>query len=118
MGSEADIKNNFNENLKAIEYHKELHEVLKFIRISYELTSSFIYDVVKSRRFEGKKLLEIGSGATVHNIASASAYFPIIVQSEFVEDNREALKDWLNGNSPLDWSEFLSAPARLEDFKR
>ncbi|GFS43635.1 hypothetical protein NPIL_282771 [Nephila pilipes] len=117
MGSEDDMKKNFNENLKAIEYHKELNDNLKRITIYYELTSSFIYDVVKSRRFEGEKLLEIGSGATVHNIASASAYFPIIVQSEFVEDNREALKDWLKGNSPLDWSDFLSMPARLEDFK-
>ncbi|PRD30785.1 UNVERIFIED_CONTAM: Nnmt [Trichonephila clavipes] len=68
-------------------------------------------------RFDGKKLLEIGSGATVHNIASASAYFPIIVQSDFVKDNREALKRWLKEDSPLDWSEFLNIPARLEDFR-
>ncbi|GFT23171.1 hypothetical protein TNCV_1858891 [Trichonephila clavipes] len=68
--------------------------------------------------FKGKKLLEIGSGATVHNIACASAYFPIIVQSDFVKDNREALKRWLKKDSPLDWSEFLNIPARMEDFQK
>ncbi|GFT23180.1 nicotinamide N-methyltransferase [Trichonephila clavipes] len=70
-----------------------------------------------TERFKGKKLLEIGSGATVHNIACASAYFPIIVQSDFVKDNREALKRWLKEDSPLDWSEFLNIPARIEDFQ-
>ncbi|GBM07038.1 hypothetical protein AVEN_82247-1, partial [Araneus ventricosus] len=70
-----------------------------------------------SGRFEGKKLLEVGSGATVHNIASASAYFPIIVQSDFVEDNLENLKLWHKGQSPLDWSAFLDIVASLEDFK-
>ncbi|GBO34974.1 hypothetical protein AVEN_125891-1, partial [Araneus ventricosus] len=68
-------------------------------------------------RFEGKKLLEVGSGATVHSIASASAYFPIIVQSDFVEDNLENLKLWHKGQSPLDWSAFLDIVASLEDFK-
>ncbi|GFR30211.1 hypothetical protein TNCT_670681 [Trichonephila clavata] len=69
------------------------------------------------KRFKGKKLLEIGSGATVHNIACASAYFPIIVQSDFVKDNRETLKRWLKEDSPLDWSEFLNIPAQMEDFQ-
>ncbi|GFT23166.1 nicotinamide N-methyltransferase [Trichonephila clavipes] len=69
------------------------------------------------KRFKGKKLLEIGSGATVHNIACASAYFPVIVQSDFVKDNRETLKRWLKEDSPLDWSEFLNIPARMEDFQ-
>ncbi|GFS69254.1 hypothetical protein NPIL_424341 [Nephila pilipes] len=68
-------------------------------------------------RFQGKKLLEVGSGAIVHNIASASAYFPVIVQSDFVEDNRETLKRWHKKDSPLDWSEFLNIPAKLEDYK-
>ncbi|GBM44499.1 hypothetical protein AVEN_15023-1 [Araneus ventricosus] len=65
-------------------------------------------------RFKGKKSLEIVSGATVHNIASASAYFPIIVQSDFVKDSRKLLKLWLSGDSSLDWTEFLNLPAKLE----
>ncbi|CAL1295645.1 unnamed protein product [Larinioides sclopetarius] len=110
-------KQNFKENLKAIEYHDLLHDLLKTMKIYFEIMAGFIHDVLKSRRFEGKKLLEIGSGATVHNIASASAYFPIIVQSDFVEDNVENLKRWHKGQSPLDWSAFLDIVAGLEDFK-
>ncbi|GFY52480.1 uncharacterized protein TNIN_308681 [Trichonephila inaurata madagascariensis] len=90
MENEADIKKTFIENLKAFGYH-ELHKIFQEIEIYFEITSAFIYDV-KSQRFKSKKLLEIGSGATVHHIACASAYFPIIVQSDFVKDNREALK--------------------------
>ncbi|GIY40364.1 uncharacterized protein CDAR_480041 [Caerostris darwini] len=112
--SENDIKENFNQNLKAIEYHKTLHELLHAKKIYFEKTLSFIHDVVKTRRFEGTKLLEVGSGATVHNIASASVHFPIIVQSDFVEDNLQVLKNWLAGDSPLDWSEFLEIAEKLE----
>ncbi|GBM78725.1 hypothetical protein AVEN_244398-1 [Araneus ventricosus] len=115
--AEEVVKQNFKENLKAIEYHEELHGILRTLHIYFEITASFIYDVLKSRRFEGKKLLEVGSGATVHSIASASAYFPIIVQSDFVEDNLENLKLWHKGQSPLDWSAFLDIVASLEDFK-
>ncbi|GFR30213.1 nicotinamide N-methyltransferase [Trichonephila clavata] len=105
------------DDLKAEEYHKQHHIWLQEVKIYFEITLTFIYDVVKSQRFKGKKLLEIGSGATVHNIVSASAYFPIIVQSDFARDNRETLKRWLKEDSPLDWSEFLNIPARLEDFR-
>ncbi|GFU07049.1 uncharacterized protein NPIL_523421 [Nephila pilipes] len=117
MASEAEIKKNFSENLKAADYHRELHNAFQDQKIYFEIGLSFLYDVLKSRRFQGKKLLEVGSGAIVHNIASASAYFPIIVQSDFVEDNRETLKRWHKKDSPLDWSEFLNIPAKLEDYK-
>ncbi|GFU07046.1 hypothetical protein NPIL_523411 [Nephila pilipes] len=117
MGLEEDTKQYTKESLKAIEYHNEHCKILHCVKIVFEIMLSFIHDVVKSRRFKGEKLLEIGSGATVHNIASASAYFPIIVQSDFVEDNRTALKHWHEAKSPLDWSEFLNIPARMEDYK-
>ncbi|PRD30787.1 UNVERIFIED_CONTAM: Nnmt [Trichonephila clavipes] len=117
MVLEEDTKQHEEENLKAIEYYKEHCKILNSVKIVFEVMLSFIHDVIKSRRFKGEKLLEIGSGATVHNIASASAYFPIILQSDFVEDNREALKQWHKRESPMDWSEFLNITARLEDFK-
>ncbi|CAL1267072.1 unnamed protein product [Larinioides sclopetarius] len=114
MMSEDDIKKNFNLNLKATEYYKLLNCLFRAKRKYFESSLSFIYDVLKSNRFKGNKLLEIGSGATVHNIASASAYFPIIVQSDFVEDNRKFLKMWLSGDLSLDWTDFLNLAAKLE----
>ncbi|GFR30217.1 hypothetical protein TNCT_670711 [Trichonephila clavata] len=117
MALEKDTKQHEKETLKAIEYYKEHCKILNCVKIVFEVMLSFIHDVIKSRRFKGEKLLEIGSGATVHNIASASAYFPIIIQSDFVEDNREALKQWHKRESQLDWSEFLNITARLEDYE-
>ncbi|GFT03731.1 hypothetical protein NPIL_644711 [Nephila pilipes] len=112
-----DLKQYFVKNLTAADYYEEDQKFLDNMKVYFEIVLTFIYDVIKSRRFEGQKLLEIGSGATVHNIASASAYFPIIVQSDFLEDNCKALRDWLQGNTMLDWSKFLDIPARLEKYR-
>ncbi|GIX76052.1 uncharacterized protein CEXT_81501 [Caerostris extrusa] len=113
MASQDDVKKNFQENLKALEYHGEVMRLFNAWKIYYEITCSFISDVLKSR----KKLLEIGSGPTVHNIANASAYFPTIVQSDFVENNVENLKRWHKQLSPLDWTGMLNIAAALEDFR-
>lgn len=43
-------KQNFKENLKAIEYHEEIHVMFRALQIYFEITSSFIYDVLKSRK--------------------------------------------------------------------
>ena len=67
-------------------------------------------------RFKGSKLLEVGSGVTVHSIASASLYFDSIVMSDYVEDNVEELRKWMKDQSPV--KQFLDVQAGLEGYAK
>lgn len=61
------------------------------------------------------RLLELGSGPTVHNVASASGFIPHIVLSEFVEANCEELRRWLKKEPGyLDWTPFIQRVAKAE----
>jgi len=81
----------------------------------YVFNLKSVYDVMKSGRFKGAKMLDIGSGSTVHNIASASAHFPNIILSDLVDENREQLKMWLMGHpNCFDWSYMLDLVAKIE----
>ena len=62
-------------------------------------------------------MLEIGSGATVHGIASASRKYTSIVQSDYVLDNCEELKKWHLGESTLDWTQFLELVLSIDEKK-
>lgn len=111
-----EIRKFYTENMKAKVYYQQLHKNLLTIEDLYVFNLKFLYDVFQSGRFEGTKMFEIGSGPTVHYVASASSQFTSIVQSDFVEDNRELLKRWLRGESDhFDWSQFLDLVARVED---
>jgi len=111
----VEIRNNFNENFKAKDYYKKLHKELLVAEDMFVFNLRFLHDVLESGRFKGSKMLELGSAATVHNIASASAHFPNIIQSDLVEENREQLKKWLRGHTEFfDWSHFLDLVAKIE----
>lgn len=112
--SEEMIKENYAENLKAVSYVSMLADAYKDDVRILRIPLMFIHDVMQSGRFKGSRLLEIGSGAVVHNIASASAFFPNIIMSDYVEDNCEELKSWLNGQSSL--KQFLDFQAELEGY--
>ena len=75
----------------------------------------FIYSFIHfTGKLQGSKLLEIGSGATVHSVASASQHFKNIVMSDYVEDNLEELKKWLSGSSTI--RQFLDVQSGLEGY--
>lgn len=84
------------------------------IFLHINIINELIYFFFITGRFSGSKVLDIGSGATVHNIASASARFSNIVQSDYVLDNVEELRRWHKGNSLLDWSQFLGLVTNIE----
>ncbi|KAG8178326.1 hypothetical protein JTE90_026294 [Oedothorax gibbosus] len=87
------------------------------IRPNFEFMLEFLSDVVESGQFEGTKVLEIGSGATVHGIASASRKYTSIVQSDYVLDNCEELRKWHLGESTLDWTQFLELVLSIDEKK-
>ncbi|XP_054724275.1 nicotinamide N-methyltransferase-like [Uloborus diversus] len=108
MSSEEEIKQNYSDHLKAIHYHKEITDFFHTHKEVFQEAWDLIYDVVSSDKYKGSKLLDIGSGATVHNIAGASIFCPNIVLSDYVEDNCTELRKWLKKESFLDWSEQLN----------
>ncbi|XP_035215692.1 indolethylamine N-methyltransferase-like [Stegodyphus dumicola] len=115
----ADVKESTKEvyqnNFKGEEYNEELKDLLPAAEPIFEFSLAFIQEVIQSKKFEGTKLLEIGSASTIHNIASASSYYTNIVQSEFTECSREALKRWHKGEISLDFA-FLKIVAKLEGY--
>jgi len=111
---EQEMLKNYDRNLKAKQYNEKFNRIFKQIRFNFEFALQFLHEVIKSGRFTGSKVLDIGSGATVHNIASASLKFSQIVQSDYVLDNVEELQRWHQGKSNLDWSQFLNVILDLE----
>ena len=63
----------------------------------------------------GGKLVDIGTGATVHTLITASNKFKDITCTEYTEANRKELKKWLSGaKDAFDWSLFFKFVAILE----
>ena len=63
----------------------------------------------------GGKLVDIGTGATVHTLITASAKFKDITCAEYTEVNRRELKKWLAGEqNAFDWSLFFKFVAIIE----
>lgn len=114
---ENQVKNNYERDLKACEHHREMLRTLSYTKL-YNIAITFLHEVFESGRFSGTKLLDIGSGPTLHNVASASSHFSNIVVSDFVEDNCQELRRWLKGESDLDWSDFFNIVADLEGYNK
>jgi len=114
---EEKIKEDYQENLDPNEIKEFKLEGLKSHKAqnNYDFWFSCLYEFFTTEQFSGDRLLDLGSGPTVHNIATASAYFPNIILSEFVERNCEQLRKWVR-NDPdcIDWTLFLERVARAE----
>ncbi|KFM70321.1 Indolethylamine N-methyltransferase, partial [Stegodyphus mimosarum] len=113
---EENAKEVYRKNFKGDEYNEEVKDLLPSAEPLFEFCLAFIQEVLNSKKFEGTKLLEIGSATTIHNIASASSYYTNIVQSEFTEHSREILKLWHKGEIRLDFSPLLNIIAKLEGY--
>lgn len=82
-----------------------------------EFILNVLHRIYLDKRFQGKRLFEIGCGPTVHRIASASRVFSEIIQCEFSEHNREIVQKWLKKDpSAQDWERFIRIAARQEEF--
>ncbi|GIX92961.1 indolethylamine N-methyltransferase [Caerostris darwini] len=114
---EKKIKEDYLKNLDPQKFKEFKLEGLKADKAenNYDFWFKCLHEFFSSRNYSGERMLEIGSGPTVHNIATASAYFPYIVQSEFVESNCEQIRKWLRKDPDcLDWRAFLQRIAGAE----
>ncbi|GFU61601.1 indolethylamine N-methyltransferase [Nephila pilipes] len=118
--TEKKIKEDYTKNLDPKKFKEFKLEGLKAEKSenNYDFWFKCLHEFFSSKNYTGNRMLELGSGPTVHNVATASAYFSHIVLSEFVESNCEQLRKWLKKDPDmLDWSMFLERVARAEGKK-
>ncbi|KAL5018092.1 hypothetical protein ScPMuIL_003814 [Solemya velum] len=56
-----------------------------------------LHAVFSERRFSGKRLLDLGSGPSIHSVISASSQFDEIYLSDYAPQNLSVLTDWWTG---------------------
>lgn len=92
-------------------------EDLKENWISEEFMAKTLYELFDSGNFKGDKLLDIGSGPTVHRIATLSKHFDEITLSDYSPVLIESLNKWLKEDpEATDWTPWFESVARLEGF--
>uniref|UniRef100_A0A2L2YJD4 Indolethylamine N-methyltransferase n=1 Tax=Parasteatoda tepidariorum TaxID=114398 RepID=A0A2L2YJD4_PARTP len=85
---------------------------------NYDFWFSCLYEFFTTEKIDGERLLDLGSGPTVHNVATASSYFSRIVLSELVENCCEEIRKWLRKDPDcVDWSPMLERVAKIEKRK-
>ncbi|XP_067669179.1 phenylethanolamine N-methyltransferase-like [Haliotis asinina] len=67
----------------------------------------FWHEVFVEGKIEGRRLLDIGTGPSVHSIISASSHCDNIYLTDFVPQNRDALKRWLRGDLQHSFESFF-----------
>uniref|UniRef100_A0AAY5EST0 Phenylethanolamine N-methyltransferase n=1 Tax=Electrophorus electricus TaxID=8005 RepID=A0AAY5EST0_ELEEL len=66
-------------------------------------------------KYKGQRLIEVGSGPTIHSIISACEYFQEIVLSDFADNNRKEIVKWLkNEEGCFDWNPIIQHVCAIE----
>ncbi|KAM4620133.1 nicotinamide N-methyltransferase [Polymixia lowei] len=68
-----------------------------------------------SGKYKGKRLIEVGTGPTIHTLISACEYFEEMVVSDYVDNNRRELEKWLRAEEGcFDWNAHMQFVCELE----
>lgn len=68
-----------------------------------------------SGKYCGQRLIEVGTGPTVHTLISACQHYQEIVVSDFVDSNRREIERWLKAEEGcFDWSGHMQYVCSLE----
>ncbi|KAJ8256670.1 hypothetical protein COCON_G00188220 [Conger conger] len=98
--------------LKFFEVEPSMHGCLPFILRHLNNTFS-------SGNLKGKKLIDLGSGPTVHIIISASKYFEEIVASDLTSGSRKEIEKWLKKEEDcFNWRPFIEFVCEMEGRSR
>ena len=74
-----------------------------------------VFDGWFSGKFRGQRLIEVGTGPTIHTLISACEYFEEIVVSDYVDSNREEIERWLTAKDGcFDWNAHIQFVCDLE----
>ncbi|XP_067681432.1 phenylethanolamine N-methyltransferase-like, partial [Haliotis asinina] len=66
-----------------------------------------LHDVFAEGKLTGRRLLDIGTGPTIHSVISASNYCDNIYLSDFTPQNRDILRKWLDGSLEHSFKSFF-----------
>ncbi|XP_035670749.1 nicotinamide N-methyltransferase-like isoform X2 [Branchiostoma floridae] len=74
------------------------------------------HEIFNSGRLKpGSRLLDVGSGPTIHQLISASRFCTEIVCAEYTENNRAEIEKWVKKDPDMhDWTPFFKFVADLE----
>ncbi|XP_071755416.1 nicotinamide N-methyltransferase [Centroberyx gerrardi] len=68
-----------------------------------------------SGKYKGKRLVEVGTGPTVHTLISACEHFEDIVVSDYVDNNRREIEKWLRAEEGcFNWNAHFQFVCDLE----
>ncbi|KTF74693.1 hypothetical protein cypCar_00017812 [Cyprinus carpio] len=71
--------------------------------------------VFSAGEHKGKRLIDVGSGPSIHSVLSACDHYDEIVLSDFASNNRREIEKWLNNiEGSLDWKPILQYVCELE----
>ncbi|XP_035687726.1 nicotinamide N-methyltransferase-like [Branchiostoma floridae] len=74
-----------------------------------------LHQTLGSGAFQGKRLLDIGTGPSILSVLSASKYFSDITCSDYLEVCREELQKWVDGDpDAFDWGAYFRYVSKLE----
>ncbi|XP_070571892.1 indolethylamine N-methyltransferase-like [Ptychodera flava] len=74
-----------------------------------------LHEIFTKEGLSGDRLINIGSGPCIHDLISACTKFSEIVCCEFLEDNRNAIKRWLNDDKDaFNWKPIIQYVCELE----
>ncbi|KAJ8368553.1 hypothetical protein SKAU_G00085810 [Synaphobranchus kaupii] len=103
--------------------HFDNREYLRSFYRAPDDVSSFMLrhlnETFSSGNIKGSRLIDIGSGPTIHGLISASKYFEEIMVSDFTDSNRREIEKWLNKEEGrFDWSPTIQFVCELESRSR
>ena len=65
-------------------------------------------------RVQGHRLLDIGSGPSIHSVIPAAKWFDEIILTDFTHANREKQRQWLNKEpNRFDWTPYFKWYSKL-----
>lgn len=81
--------------------------------LSFSLDS--LSNTFSSGKYNGQRLIDIGTGPSIHSLISASQHFKDIVVSDYTDSNRQEIKKWLNNEEGcFDWRPVIQYVCDLE----
>ncbi|KFM62408.1 Indolethylamine N-methyltransferase, partial [Stegodyphus mimosarum] len=114
---EFNVKEDYKKNLDPKKFNEFTLQGLRDEKSQnkFDFWLACLYEFFTLEEFRGERMLDLGSGPSVHNVATACAYVPNVILSDFSETNCERLRKWLR-NDPdcIDCSLYLQRVAKAE----
>ncbi|XP_070551914.1 nicotinamide N-methyltransferase-like [Ptychodera flava] len=119
MESKAGVTNNYNLHFNPKAYLERYYSSVEGYVEEEEgvlpWTLEILHSIFSHEGVSGDRLIDIGTGPCIYSFVSSCTKFKEIVVGEYSEQNRNALKRWVD-NEPgsFDWSSIIEHVCQLE----